>query len=69
MEEDKNKTTESDPGANKTKERLVQGRPRQDFRDLSEIDQQEGNMNNGVLGGNLEDSPAVNDKKRNDIPD
>lgn len=66
MEENKNKnkTAESDPGANKTKERLVQGQPRQDFRDLCEIDQQEGNMNNGVLGGNLEDSPAVNDEKK-----
>lgn len=28
-------------------------------RDISEVDQQEGNMNNGTLGGNFDQNPGT----------
>ncbi len=66
MEENKNKSTtaQTDSDRNKTEEMHANSRQGQNFRDLSEIDQDEGNMNNGVLGGNFAEGPEVRDEEK-----
>jgi hypothetical protein len=65
MEENKSKSnqnSEKDPGKKATI--AVDKNQQGGFPFLHEVDQQEGSMNNGALGGNFENSPEVRDSEK-----
>ena len=64
MEENKLTRTEPEKTDSNKADQMPTAGKQGNLRPLHEVDQQEGNMDNGTLGGNLEDSPEVKGDQR-----